>query len=85
MSLSWSKPRSDGGGRITGYWVEKREHGTDKWSRVNNNPCITTMINIPNLLEDRHYEFRVFAENEAGMSKPSFVCNPIKIKDPHGK
>ncbi|CAG5133824.1 unnamed protein product, partial [Candidula unifasciata] len=83
VSLTWSKPKSDGGGRITGYWVEKREHGTDKWSRVNTNPCITTMINIPNLLEDRHYEFRVFAENEAGLSKPSFVCNPIKIKDPH--
>ncbi|XP_041366543.1 twitchin-like isoform X3 [Gigantopelta aegis] len=82
VSLTWEKPRSDGGGRITGYWIEKREHGTDNWSRVNLNPCITNMINIPNLIEDRRYEFRVFAENESGMSKPSMASNSVKIKDP---
>ncbi|KAL8579176.1 hypothetical protein ACOMHN_010760 [Nucella lapillus] len=83
VSLTWEKPRSDGGGRITGYWIEKREHGTENWSRVNTNPCITNMINIPNLIEDRKYEFRVFAENEAGMSKPSMASNSVKIKDPN--
>ena len=84
VSLTWEKPKSDGGGRITGYWIEKREHGTDNWTRVNLNPCITNMINIPNLIEDRRYEFRVFAENEAGMSKPSMASNSVKIKDPNG-
>ncbi|CAL1540886.1 unnamed protein product, partial [Lymnaea stagnalis] len=83
VSLTWDKPRSDGGGKIQGYWIEKREHGTENWSRVNNNPCITNMINIPNLIEDRHYEFRVFAQNEAGLSKPSIASNTVKIKDPH--
>lgn len=84
VSLTWEKPRSDGGGRITGYWIEKREHGTDNWSRVNITPCITNMINIPSLIEDRRYEFRVFAENEAGLSKPSIASNSVKIKDPNG-
>jgi hypothetical protein len=42
------------------------------------------MINIPNLIEDRRYEFRVFAENGAGLSKPSVASNSIKIKDPNG-
>ncbi|ESO91797.1 hypothetical protein LOTGIDRAFT_121777 [Lottia gigantea] len=82
VSLTWSKPASDGGGRITGYWIEKREQGTDNWSRCNVQPCITNMYNIPNLIEDRKYEFRIFAENEAGMSKPSMACNAVKIKDP---
>ncbi|KAK3103159.1 hypothetical protein FSP39_016894 [Pinctada imbricata] len=83
VSLQWDKPRSDGGGRITGYWIDKREHGTDNWNRVNLQPCITNMINIPNLVEDKQYEFRVFAENEAGLSKPSMASNSVKVKDPN--
>uniref|UniRef100_A0A0B7BN15 Uncharacterized protein n=1 Tax=Arion vulgaris TaxID=1028688 RepID=A0A0B7BN15_9EUPU len=83
VSLTWERPKSDGGGKISGYWVEKREHGTENWSRVNNSPSLTNMINIPNLIEDRRYEFRVFAENEAGLSKPSLACSSVKIKDPH--
>ncbi|XP_055900297.1 twitchin-like isoform X6 [Biomphalaria glabrata] len=83
VSLTWDKPKSDGGGKIQGYWVEKRERGTENWTRVNNNLCITNMINIPNLIEDRQYEFRVFAQNEAGLSKPSTASNSVKIKDPH--
>ncbi|KAL8565325.1 hypothetical protein ACOMHN_029021 [Nucella lapillus] len=83
VSLSWDKPKSDGGGRITGYWVEKREHGADMWTKINTTPCSTNMFNIPNLIEDKRYEFRVFAENEAGMSKPSMASNSVKIKDPN--
>ncbi|XP_071104533.1 twitchin-like isoform X3 [Haliotis cracherodii] len=82
VSLTWDKPKSDGGGRIHGYWIDKREHGTDNWSRINMSPCLTNMINIPNLIEDRKYEFRVFAENEAGLSKPSMASSSVKIKDP---
>ncbi|XP_065941806.1 twitchin isoform X17 [Magallana gigas] len=83
VSLKWDKPKSDGGGRIKSYWVDKREHGTENWHRVNLAPCLTNMINIPNLIEDRRYEFRVFAENEAGMSKPSLASNSVKVKDPN--
>lgn len=47
-------------------------------------PCLTNILNIPNLIEDKRYEFRVFAENEAGMSKPSMNSQSVKIKDPKG-
>lgn len=83
VSLKWDKPKSDGGGRIKSYWVDKREHGTENWHRVNLTPCLTNMINIPNLIEDRRYEFKVFTENEAGMSKPSLASNSVKVKDPN--
>ena len=46
--------------------------------------CLTNILNIPNLIEDKRYEFRVFAENEAGMSKPSMNSQAVKIKDPKG-
>lgn len=65
--------------------MEKHEVGSDTWQRVNPSLCIPTQINISNLIESRQYEFRVFAQNEAGISLPSYAANPVKIKDPLGK
>ena len=45
-------------------------------------PLPQTMFNIPNLIEEHEYEFRIFAENEAGMSKPSNASRKVKVKDP---
>ena len=42
-------------------------------------------FNVPNLIEDRQYEFRVFAVNAAGRGKPSGASNSVKVKDPYGK
>lgn len=85
VSLSWDKPRSDGGGRITGYIIEKRDVSSDNWVRVNQTPSPANMFNISHLVEDREYEFRVFAVNEAGESKPSMASRKVKVKDPNGK
>lgn len=56
-----------------GYWVERREkgQGDDKWIRANSNISPQTSFTVPNLIEDKEYEFRVFAENEAGLSAPA--------------
>ncbi|XP_074598807.1 projectin protein bent isoform X2 [Brevipalpus obovatus] len=83
VNLSWDKPSSDGGSRILGYVIEKRETGSTSWQPVNpNSLCHATQINISNLIEDRNYEFRVFAVNEAGLSPPSEASRSVKIKDP---
>ena len=82
VNLSWAKPESDGGARIQGYIVEKREPGSMHWQRVNVALCHATQINVAHLIEDREYEFRVFAVNEAGMSPPSEATRPVRIKDP---
>lgn len=31
ITISWAKPKHDGGNPVLGYVVEKREKGTDKW------------------------------------------------------
>jgi hypothetical protein len=79
VTLSWSKPASDGGGPITGYFVEKREKGSDRWIRCNMQPVQTTSFNIPNLIENQEYEFRIFAENEAGLSEPSKPSKLVQV------
>ncbi|KAJ9595177.1 hypothetical protein L9F63_013535, partial [Diploptera punctata] len=82
VNLSWDKPESDGGSRVQGYWIDKREVGSETWQRVNMSICFATQLNISNLIEGRQYEFRVFAQNEAGLSQPSSASTSVKIKDP---
>lgn len=91
VSLTWEKPKGDGGGRITGYIVEKREAGTSVWQRFDVfellsvsfllrctiTPHPSTIYNVSNLIEGRQYEFRVFAVNDAGWSEPSTNSSPI--------
>ncbi|XP_070534198.1 LOW QUALITY PROTEIN: twitchin-like [Ptychodera flava] len=80
--LSWTKPKDDGGSPIKGYVVEKREVGKDKWIRCNRVPVKEENFKVEGLEEDKPYEFRVMAENEAGQSEPSKASEPIIAKDP---
>uniref|UniRef100_A0A8D8U540 Twitchin n=2 Tax=Cacopsylla melanoneura TaxID=428564 RepID=A0A8D8U540_9HEMI len=82
VNLSWDRPLDDGGSRVQGYWIDKHEVGSDAWQRVNVAICAPTQVNIPNLIEGRQYEFRVYAQNEAGLSLPSSASNSVEIKDP---
>ncbi|XP_065089533.1 twitchin isoform X14 [Ochlerotatus camptorhynchus] len=81
-NLEWEKPVSDGGTRILGYWIEKREQGTETWQRVNTASCSICTINCPNLVEGRFYEFRVAAQNEVGCSEFSKASQLVKAEDP---
>lgn len=84
IQLEWEKPASDGGSRITGYFIEKREVGSDTWQKVNaNQPCLTNEFVVKNLIEDRKYEFRVVAQNAAGLSDPSECSAQTLMKDPN--
>ncbi|CAF4285402.1 unnamed protein product, partial [Adineta steineri] len=83
VKLNWDKPVSDGGGPITGYWIEKREINSDKWLPVNLSPCQSNRYTVASLIEDYTYEFRIIAENEAGKGTPSDATKSTKIKDPN--
>ncbi|CDW52538.1 protein unc g; protein unc f; protein unc d; prot ein unc b; protein unc a [Trichuris trichiura] len=77
ISVSWDRPRSDGGGRILGYLVEKKEEGIEIWQRCNTTPIQQTNFDVPNLIDGRKYQFRVFAVNQAGTSRPSEPSRPL--------
>uniref|UniRef100_A0A3Q2V558 Protein kinase domain-containing protein n=1 Tax=Haplochromis burtoni TaxID=8153 RepID=A0A3Q2V558_HAPBU len=87
VSLSWARPRDDGGSRVTGYYVERREVSTEKWVRHNKTHITTTMFNATGLIPDAEYMFRVVAQNDIGQSEPgpaseskTYMAKFIKVK-----
>lgn len=85
VSLSWVRPRDDGGSRITGYYVERREMSTEKWVRHNKTHITTTMYNVCGLIPDAEYMFRVIAQNDIGQSEPGPASESVICKDPFGE
>lgn len=81
--LEWTKPEHDGGTKIQGYWIDKREEGMEAWQRVNVAICVANQINCSNLIEGRQYSFRIFAQNMAGIGPASEASGSVKIVDPH--
>ena len=78
-TLTWKPPEFDGGSPIIGYYVE-RKSGT-RWIKVNKKPVKNCKLLVDDLVEKDKYEFRVCAENEAGVGEP---CDTISFvaKDP---
>lgn len=85
VSLSWARPRDDGGSRVTGYYVERREISTEKWVRHNKTHITTTMYNVTGLIPDAEYMFRVVAQNDIGQSEPGPASESVVCKDPFGE
>uniref|UniRef100_A0A0N5AQN4 non-specific serine/threonine protein kinase n=1 Tax=Syphacia muris TaxID=451379 RepID=A0A0N5AQN4_9BILA len=68
-TLSWNAPSNDGGARITGYVVEKRDVIKEDWTAVATQVKDTTYV-VSGLFEGHEYEFRVSAVNENGQGPP---------------
>lgn len=82
MTICWERPVSDGGSSIAGYVIEKREKTGLRWCRVNKKPVYDLRVKASRLREGSEYEYRVFAENAAGLSAPSIPCPLTKAEDP---
>lgn len=78
--LKWEPPVSDGGSKITGYTVEKRQAGSAAWVKCNDYSVFDcAAFTAMNLVEGADYEFRVFALNAVGKSEPSSCTTPTRI------
>jgi len=80
VRLQWTAPESDGGAEIFNYILELRAEGSVKWTRYEEKEMISivehTLTRI--LREDTFYEFRVAAENKAGVGPYSDVSELVK-------
>lgn len=77
--LKWEPPISDGGSKITGYSIEKRQVGNSVWVKCHDYSVFDCKFTAMNLVEGADYEFRVFALNIVGKSEPSQSTVPVKI------
>ena len=73
-SVSWQPPASDGGSKITGYTLEMKEQFSSRWTTAARTQ--DTEYQITKLTPGKEYEFRVRAENKAGLSEPSRPYSP---------
>ena len=80
-TITWSEPEFDGGSPIKGYYVEKLS-GT-RWIKVNKKSTTRMSMTIDDLIEGSECEYRVCAENEAGIGKPSDTTGRFIAKDPY--
>uniref|UniRef100_A0A8D2J9G9 Titin n=1 Tax=Varanus komodoensis TaxID=61221 RepID=A0A8D2J9G9_VARKO len=83
MIVVWDRPASDGGSEILGYVLEKRDKEGIRWTRCNKRLISELRYRVTGLIENHDYEYRVSAENAAGLSEPSppsiyyKACDPI--------
>lgn len=71
MTIRWEAPGFDGGSPIMGYHVEKKDRNSLMWQKVNSNIISNREYRIMGLIEGLEYSFRVYAENNAGLSSVS--------------
>ena len=79
-TLSWSKPKNDGGSKLEGYVIEKKKPGED-WVECMEVPAHQTQAKVPNLKEGEDYQFRVKAVNSLGPGEPSKPTDVKKAED----
>jgi titin len=83
--INWQPPLNDGGSPVIGYHLERKMTSSTRWAKVNK--AIITELNFKDddLSEGMEYEYRVMAENKAGVGPPSSPSKPFKAKDPWGE
>ena len=85
MTVTWTPPKSDGGSPITGYYVERKESTSTRWVKVNKQSVTETTLKVESLTEKSEYQFRVAAENKAGVGPASEPSDMYLAKPPYGE
>lgn len=85
MTVTWTPPESDGGAKIKGYFLERKEVISSRWVRVNKELERELTLKVTGLTEKSEYQFRVSAENKAGVGPASEPSDVYMAKSPFGK
>ena len=71
VSLEWKPPQDDGGADINSYIVVMREAEKNKFKKVAQTDNGTLSLTVSKVKENHEYFFRIYAENEVGISVDS--------------
>ncbi|CAH8611737.1 unnamed protein product [Heterobilharzia americana] len=88
IEVKWERPASDGGSKLTRYIIERRVVAGGQtmavretnWSNVGQTGPYDDHFRIQKCVPGIVYSFRVFAENEIGMSDPTEIESPYQMK-----
>ena len=82
ITIGYTAPENDGGSRIIGYHIERLKNRGSRWAKCNEDLVTDLQYRVTGLTEGSFYEFRVIAENAAGMSIASEVSPLVECKLP---
>ena len=67
--LDWDAPEYDGGAKLTGYVIEKRDVSKKRWNYVHKVDSSVQSYRVGGLLTDHKYMFRVMPKNRLGVGE----------------
>ena len=85
-TLTWKPPTDDGGDDVRYYIIEYRVIGALRYTRANDGDRTTQChFKVTGLQTDEEYEFRVAADNRAGLGAFSELSRPVRTQQPESK
>lgn len=85
VSLAWEEPLTDGGSKIIGYVVERRDIRRKTWVLATDraDSCEFTVTGLQK--GGVEYLFRVSARNRVGTGEPVETDSPVEARSKYGK
>lgn len=85
ITVNWKEPSSDGGSHVFGYHLQMKDRNSILWQKVNTTVIRATHFKVSNVNAGLIYEFKVAAENAAGIGPVSKSSDPVLAIDACGK
>lgn len=79
--VAWKPPNTVNEAPITGYFVDRRESGSETWVQCNDAPVKVCKYPVHGLSTGHSYHFRVRAVNSAGISRASRQSDKVTALD----
>lgn len=85
ITVDWKEPSSDGGSHVFGYHLHMKDKNSILWKKVNNTVIRATHFKVSDISAGLIYEFKVAAENAAGIGPISKISEAVLAIDACGK
>ena len=80
IALSWHPPNNDGGSKVLNYVIVGRELEKRKFKKMAKTAGDALTVSLKNLEKNFKYVFRIYAENEIGMSEEyAEITEPVVL------